>query len=116
MVGKAKAQGRHHLPVGVRQVVLGERLLHAALDPLVDAADAVDERLDLEIDVHVGQRLQAFQEAVDVILLAIDVVAGTGAHDAHILTSNLLTSRRLSSSLSISRYLRPREGSNHAAV
>ena len=45
-----QAEARQDLPVGERQVVLGERRLHAPLDPAVDAADPVDDPLDLEVD------------------------------------------------------------------
>ena len=71
VVGPREPQRRQHLPVGMRQAVLGERHLHAALDPAVDAADPVDDRLDLEVDVRVAERREPLQEAVDVVALAV---------------------------------------------
>ena len=64
----ASRSEREHLPVGMRQPVLGERRLHRTLDAPVDAADPVDDPLDLEVDLHLTrQHCQPFQEAVDVV-------------------------------------------------
>ena len=71
-----QAEARQDLPVGEREVVLGERGLHAPLDPAADAVDAVDDPLHLEVDADPGERLEPAKEAVDVVFV------GHGRHGA----------------------------------
>ena len=71
MVAPPEPERPQHLKVGMRQAVLREGRLHPALDALVDARDAVDDRLDVEVDVDVVQRLQALEQTVDVVEVAV---------------------------------------------
>ena len=86
MVAPPESERPQHLKVGIRQAVLGEGPLHPALDALVDARDAVDDCLDVAVDVDVVQRLEALEQAVDVVAVL---------HGAH-LDSKTLDVKRLS--------------------
>src|SRR4029077_15605863 len=89
------------LPLAPGQAVLRARLLHHPLDPSAQTHDAVDDPLDLEIEV--GQLVpDRLQEVIDVV--AFD---GLG-HRRNYSTTNLLTSRDMVVSLSISKYSKSR--------
>jgi hypothetical protein len=58
---------RKRLPLAHAQVEVGERLVEHPVEPALQAVDAVDDALDLEIDR--ARQLVLRQPAVDVVLL-----------------------------------------------
>ena len=64
------AQRREHVPVADREAELVERLVVHPLDAPVDAADAVDDPLDRQVEIGRQVGADLLEEAVDVVPLA----------------------------------------------